>query len=108
MPGVEAEDAEEKLGWVKNSPDCAFSAGQCSAVVDERVWKAPFSWGPIFTGPTVKDCIHRDKILHVYSQHYFIIMIPTAQKNKTSMKRRDQLFFYKNKKTTSEQLKIPS
>lgn len=55
----------------------------------------------------VKACIPRDKILRIYSQHYFIIMIPTSFKIKTSMKQRDQLFFYKNKMTTSKLLKIP-
>lgn len=74
QPQAEAQDVEEKQGCEKNSSDSTFSAG---VLVDEHTWKAPFSWGSIFAGPTVKVCIHRDKILHIYSQHYFIIMLST-------------------------------
>lgn len=59
---------------MRKIPLTTFSAG---VLVDEHTWKAPFSWGSIFAGPTVKVCIHRDKILQIYSQHYFIIMLST-------------------------------
>lgn len=65
---------KKKSRAVRKIPLTTFSAG---VLVDEHTWKAPFSWGSIFAGPTVKVCIHRDKILHIYSQHYFIIMLST-------------------------------
>lgn len=82
-----------KAGLSEKFPWPYFSAGQCSAVANEHVCKASFSWCPIFTGPTVKNWIHSDYTLGIYSQHCFIIMIPIPQKNKTSMKWREQLFF---------------
>lgn len=71
---------KKKSRAVRKIPLTTFSAG---VLVDEHAWKAPFSWGSIFAGPTVKVCIHRDKILQIYSQHYFIIMLSTPpQKQK--------------------------
>lgn len=52
-PQSEAEDKEKKQGCEKDSSDSTFCAG---VLVDEHIWKAPFSWGSIFAGPTVKDC----------------------------------------------------
>lgn len=102
LPQAEAED--EKSRDVKRFLRPAFSAG---VFVDELIWKAPISWGSISSAPTVQVFIHKNKVLHIGPQRYFIIMLSTPLKHKTRAKWKQTLFFYKNKATTSEQQEFP-